>query len=1232
MTITASQLRSAASAGIQSPDANTYISASNTEIQFFVEGNAAGGLTWDAGLGLPKWQFDGIVDPSAFAGTVQSIAQRDALVTTSPLTKAGYLVYVDTGSTKQYQVWSGTAWESVGGSVTIDSAPTDGSANAVSSDGVFDALATKVDKSTLTAKGSLISASAASVPAELVTGTNGQLLAVNTATASGLEWVTPAAGAGPASETVSGTVEIATTAETEAGTGTPDDAGVTLVPSIAATEATYVKKSLVDAKGDLLVATADNVVDNLAVGTNGQVLTADSAEASGVKWATPAPGITDWATATAYTAGQYVYDGRKLYRIVNDHTSSALATDLFNGDINEISVSRYAGPYSSSAEYAVGDLVLHGGRLYRSNSNRTTGVYGASPAEGTAADSFTKLPGVVRDWNFDYNYAVGELVYDSGTDLGGEAGIYRNVSAHTAGNAAVQSDWVPAFQSRLFRGQYGAFAYRVGEYVEEGGKLYRCLTAHGTNGLIASFNATNWTEIGKPTERISGARTLVPPGDYDLDSSGGAFVVTLADTVGTWRFYNTNRSLATNSVSIGTAAETYTNAAGVQAVGPFVLNADGKEVAFLHTATGTVYYTSIEETPASPKTFTPNGAWSASTNVPDMSVLTNRVSGDTYYVYYISATGTRDLGAGSSSFEAGGRLEWFSTSAYNYIGPASVVPAATTTVSGRVEIADSAETDAGTGTPDVPGATLVPSIAATEATYVKKSLVDAKGDLLVATADNTIAKLAVGTNGQALVADSAEASGVKWATVIPSSASTTVNGIVEVATTAETEAGTGTPDNAGATLVPSVEATEATYVKKSIVDAKGDILVATADNTIARLAVGTNGQSLVADSTVASGVKWVANTPNAPSCSTAAMAIADRPAGGNIGTAAATVDVNSSFIITQTTASQTVTLPNPTISGSRLVSVASSSASTTNFLLYGLTILPGTGANLLWNGSAWMNLSTNTGSASRTITGTGITATSSFDNLLRTVAITGITAGSEVTAVTATGSAVVSIVDSGRNGTAYVNVTPNGANTVISNTQTVWRRTVSTDSGQNVNGTASANIDATKAVEVVVTNPGGQFLTGVSATNATVTGFSAAGAIMLSPTNAGNIVLTCAFGVKVTASGSQNSASGITTFTAGDLIFRVATSGSRSAQVATVTGTAPLQFITYHAAAGGPTSGIQGFTATTSFQYLNSAYNFTSAGDVQIAHIRNTASGRSYLMTMSIGSAFNNNAFVVTEF
>jgi len=51
-----------------------------------------------------------------------------------------------------------------------------------------------------------------------------------------------------------------------------------------------IPKSLLNAKGDVIGATAAATPVILAVGANGQVLTADSTFAAGIKWATPAAG------------------------------------------------------------------------------------------------------------------------------------------------------------------------------------------------------------------------------------------------------------------------------------------------------------------------------------------------------------------------------------------------------------------------------------------------------------------------------------------------------------------------------------------------------------------------------------------------------------------------------------------------------------------------------------------------------------------------------------------------------------------------------------------------------------------------------------------------------------------------------------------------------------------------------------------------------------------------------
>jgi hypothetical protein len=78
--------------------------------------------------------------------------------------------------------------------------------------------------------------------------------------------------------------------------------------------------TIADAKGDLLVGTANDTIGRLAVGTNGQYLVADSAETTGIKWASLSAVSTLDLTINAQTGTTYTLvsgDANKLVTLTN---------------------------------------------------------------------------------------------------------------------------------------------------------------------------------------------------------------------------------------------------------------------------------------------------------------------------------------------------------------------------------------------------------------------------------------------------------------------------------------------------------------------------------------------------------------------------------------------------------------------------------------------------------------------------------------------------------------------------------------------------------------------------------------------------------------------------------------------------------------------------------------------------------------------------------------------------
>lgn len=125
---------------------------------------------------------------------------------------------------------------------------------------------------------------------------------------------------------------------------------------------------------------------------------------------------------------------------------------------------------------------------------------------------------------------------------------------------------------------------------------------------------------------------------------------------------------------------------------------------------------------------------------------------------------------------------------------------------------------------------------------VAKSLVDAKGDLLVGSANDTVSRLAVAsTAGYLLTVDSAETTGLKWAAP---AAGGKILQVVEGSTTTQTTINTGTFTDTGitATITPS--------------SATSKILVIVSASV---LTYATSGTSMIADTQLLRGATQIAD-------------------------------------------------------------------------------------------------------------------------------------------------------------------------------------------------------------------------------------------------------------------------------------------------------------------------------------------------------------------------------------
>lgn len=252
---------------------------------------------------------------------------------------------------------------------------------------------------------------------DLKGGTTGQILSKASNTDLDYAWITNDVG----------DITAVTAGTGISGGGT--SGAVTITNSMA---------TAIDAKGDLIAGTGADTFDRLAIGANGTVLTADSAETTGLKWATPASGgMTLISTTTLSTASTSIsvtstgYTQLLLY-IVGAHASS-------NSEIT------FTLNNNTTANYIMSWYGRTGGGAFASNTSGGVAYFRISGTETNG------VSGAVSEFNhneyiiqiFDpantATFPRAIQAYGSGYNQSGQQFIYNTTGGKLGLNAAISS-------------------------------------------------------------------------------------------------------------------------------------------------------------------------------------------------------------------------------------------------------------------------------------------------------------------------------------------------------------------------------------------------------------------------------------------------------------------------------------------------------------------------------------------------------------------------------------------------------------------------------------------------------------------------------------------------------------------------------------------------------------------------------------------------------------------------
>ena len=177
--------------------------------------------------------------------------------------------------------------------------------------------------------------------------------------------------------------------------------------------------STVDAKGDLLVGTADNTIGKLTAGINGQVLTAASGETTGLKWVNPG-----MVLVKSQTIGTTV--------------SSVAVTDAFSADFDNYKILVHGGTASTGNNFAMtlgasatGYYSGLTGTVWATNAAQNTGQNNATSWLRVGVHSTGASVNIDIQNPFNANYTYFQASFGANTYSSFIAGVHQVATSYT---------------------------------------------------------------------------------------------------------------------------------------------------------------------------------------------------------------------------------------------------------------------------------------------------------------------------------------------------------------------------------------------------------------------------------------------------------------------------------------------------------------------------------------------------------------------------------------------------------------------------------------------------------------------------------------------------------------------------------------------------------------------------------------------------------------------------------